>query len=79
MKIQLTGLQPDFDAVALRECMAQFGPVVDVPAVSDGDPQQPWAIVEMALGVTEATEVARRIDGIHHVDRFIRARVMLHG
>ncbi|HRC36717.1 MAG TPA: hypothetical protein PK420_01490 [Rubrivivax sp.] len=79
MKILLTGLQPDFDAVALRERMAQFGPEVDVPAVRDGDPQQPWAIVEMALGVTEATEVARRIDGIHHVDRFIRARVMLHG
>ena len=76
MKILLTGLQPDFDAVALRERMAQFGPEVDVPAVRDGDPQQPWAIVEMALGVTE---VARRIDGIHHVDRFIRARVMLHG
>lgn len=79
MKILLTGLQPDFDPLALRERMAQFGPVVDVQTVRDGDPQQPWAVVEMALGVAEATEVARRIDGIHHVDRFIRARVMLHG
>ncbi len=63
MKILLTGLQPDFD----------------VQAVRDGNPQKPRAIVEMALGVAEATEVARRIDGIHHIDRFTRAQVMLHG
>lgn len=77
MKILLTGLQPDVDLAALRERMAHFGPVVDIQAVRDGDPQQPWAIVEMALGVAEATEVARRIDGIYHIDRVIRARVML--
>lgn len=79
MKILLRGLQPGFDLVALREPMAHFSPVVDVQPVHDGDPQQPWAVVEMALGVAEATEVARRIDGIHHVDRFIRARVRRHG
>jgi hypothetical protein len=79
MKIMLTGVQPDFDLVALRERMCHFGPVVDRQVVRDGDPQQAWAVVEMALGVAEATEVARRIDGIHHVDRFIGARVMLHG
>jgi hypothetical protein len=28
--------------------------------------------------VAEATEVARRIDGIYYIDRFIHARVMLH-
>ena len=44
MKIQLTGLQPDFDAVALRECMAQFGPVVDVPAVRLCGPLGAWAV-----------------------------------
>jgi hypothetical protein len=79
MKILVIGLQPDFDPEALRERMAHFGPVIDIQVVRDGDPQQPWAVVEMALGVAEATEVARRIDGIHYLDRFIRARVMLHG
>lgn len=79
MKILLTGLQPDFDPEALRERMTHFGPVLDVQAVHDGDPRRPWAVVETALGVAEATEVARRIDGIHYIDRFIRARVMLHG
>jgi putative N-acetylmannosamine-6-phosphate epimerase len=79
MKILLSGLQPDFDVEVLRERMSHFGTVVDIQAVRDGDAQQPWAIVEMALGVAEATEVARRIDGIYYIDRFIRAHVMSHG
>jgi len=78
MKIVLTGLQRDFDLENLRDRMTKFGPVVDIQAVRDGDPDRPWAIVDMALGVAEATEVARRIDGIYYIDRFIHARVMLH-
>lgn len=77
MKILLTGLQRDFDIDLLRERMTKFGHVIDIQAVRDGDPDRPWAIVEMALGVAEGTEVARRIDGIYHIDRFIHAQVML--
>jgi hypothetical protein len=79
MKILLSGLQRDFDPATLRDRMTEFGPVVDVQAVRDGDPDQPWAIVDMALGLADATEVARRIDGIYYIDRFIHARVMLRG
>lgn len=79
MKIILSGLQPGFDVDALRERMSHFGPVIDIRVPDDGNPDEPWAIVEMNLGVGEAHEVARRIDGLYHVDRFIRARVMLHG
>lgn len=79
MKIVITGLQPDFDLDALRERMTHFGPVIDVRAVREGNPDQPWAIVEMAVDAGRANEVARRIDGTYHIDRFIRARVMTHG
>jgi hypothetical protein len=79
MKIVLSGLQPDFDLESLRDRMTKFGPVTDIQAVRDGDPDQPWAIVDMALDVAEATEVARRIDGIYYIDRFIHAHVMLRG
>lgn len=78
MKILLTGLQRDFDVDALRDRMLKFGYVIHIQVVRDGDPEQPWAVVEMALNVAEGTEVARRIDGIYHIDRFIHARVMLH-
>ncbi len=79
MKIVLSGLQRDFDLETLRDRMTRFGPVVDIQAVRDGDPEHPWAVVEMAIDAAEATEIARRIDGIYYIDRFIRARVMLHG
>ncbi len=79
MKIVLSGLQPDFSIDALRERMTHFGPVLDVQPVREGNPDQPWAIVEMDLGVAQATEVARRIDGTFFIDRFIRARVLVHG
>jgi len=78
MKILLTGLQRDFDVDDLRGRMSRFGHVIDIQVVRDGDPEQPWALVEMALNVAVGTEVARRIDGIYHIDRFIHARVMLH-
>lgn len=78
MKIVLSGLQWDFDLDGLRERMSKFGTVHDIQVVSEGDPDSPWAIVDMSLGVAEATEVARRIDGIYYKDRFVRARVMVH-
>lgn len=78
MRISLSGLQREFDPEKLRERKTKFGPVVNVQVVRDGDPDQPWAIVEMDLGPAEATKVARRIDGSYYIDRFIHARVMLH-
>lgn len=79
MKIILSGLQPDFDIERLRERLSKFGPVLGIQVVREGDPDKPWAIVDMDLGVAAATEMARRIDGIYYIDRFIRARVMVHG
>lgn len=78
MKILISGLQADFSPERLSERMAHFGPVLGVEVVRDGDPDKPWALVEMDLDASAATEVARRIDGIYFIDRFIHARVMLH-
>lgn len=79
MKIILTGLHEDADIEKLRERMSHFGPVIDITAVRDGDPDRPWFIIDMGIGMAEATDVARRIDGIYFNDRFLHARVMLHG
>jgi len=79
MKIILTGLHEDADIEKLRERMSHFGPVIDIQAVRDGDPDKPWFIVDMDVDVGEATNVARRIDGIYYNDRFLHARVMFHG
>lgn len=79
MKIILTGLREDADMEKLRERMSHFGPVLDIQAVRDGDPDKPWFVVNMDIDVAEATKVARRIDGIYYNDRFLHARVMFHG
>ena len=78
MKILLSGLHPDFDPEELKHRMSHFGPVVDMQTVTEGDPDKPWVLVEMAVDPAQATELSRRIDGIYYRDRFIHARVMLH-
>lgn len=79
MKIPLSGLQRDFDPAKLRDRRTEFGPVVDAHVVRDGDPDQPWAVADMALGLAASTGAARRIDGIDYIDGFIHSRVMLRG
>lgn len=78
MKILLSGLHADFDRDLLSERMSHFGPVSGIQVVSEGDPDKPWVLVEMAIDPAQATEVARRIDGIYFRGRFLHARVMLH-
>lgn len=79
MNILWIGLQQHFDPETLRARMTKVGSVVGVQAVRDSDPDQPLAIVDVALGLAEAAEVARCIDGIYYIDRFIHARVMFRG
>jgi hypothetical protein len=79
MKIVISGLKPDFDIEALRTRMTHFGPVAGIQTVREGDPDQPWVIVDMGLGVGEAHAMVRRIDGIYYSDRVLRARVLTHG
>lgn len=75
-KILITGLQAGFDPENLKERMSHFGPVVRVDKHSDADPEQPWAIVEMDVGLIQAQQIAERINGIFYVDRFIKAHVV---
>jgi len=79
MKLVLSGLSPETNLDTLRERMSHFGPVGTIEVIREGDPDTPWFIVELDLPPGAANEVARRIDGIYFHDRFIRARVMLHG
>jgi hypothetical protein len=78
MKIMLSGLHADFDVDTLKERLNHFGPVTGVQVITEGDPDKPWVLVELAVDAARATEVARRIDGIYFRDRFLRALVMHH-
>ena len=76
MKILLSGLRKDTNVERLRERMSHFGPVVGIQPVTEGDPDSPWFIIELAVSPGDATEIARRIDGINYGGRFLHARVM---
>lgn len=77
-KILLTGLPANVDFDRLKERLAAFGPVVHINLIADGDPDQPWFIIEMELDLAAAQAVAQRIDGIYYNDRFIGAHVITH-
>lgn len=77
MKLILSGLGPGTDLAQLRERMRRFGPVLDVEAILEGDPDRPWFIVDLDIPPSAATAVARRIDGIYFHGRFLHASVML--
>ncbi len=77
-KILLSGLPATVDPDRLKERLKPFGPVVRISKITDGDPAQPWVIVEMDLDLVAAQTVAQRIDGIYYIDRFIGAHVMSH-
>lgn len=77
-KILLTGLPAAVDPERLKERLSPFGPIVSITKITDGDPDQPWVIVEMDLELVAAQAVAQRIDGIYYNDRFIGAHVMTH-
>lgn len=77
-KILLTGLPATVDPERLKARLETFGPVIDVNVILDGNPEQPWVIVEMDLDLVAAQAVAQRIDGIYYIDRFLGAHVMTH-
>lgn len=77
-KILLTGLPAAVDPDRLKERLEPFGPVINIRKITEGDPDQPWVIVEMDLELAAAQAVAQRIDGIYYMERFIGAHVMTH-
>lgn len=77
-KILLTGLPATVDPERLKARLEAFGQVIRVNVIVDGAPEQPWVIVEMDLDLAATQAVARRIDGIYYIDRFIGAHVMTH-
>lgn len=78
MKLILLGLPPETTLQQLGDRMSRFGPVHVVDVVREGDPAQPWFIVDMCITPDTATEIARRIEGAYFKGRFVRAWVMLH-
>lgn len=77
MKLILSGLGPGTDLEKLRERMSHFGPVGEINAIREGDPERPWFIVHIDISPAAGAAVARRIDGLHFQGRFLHAHTLL--
>ena len=77
-KIMLTGLAPDVDEAAIRQSLERVGPVLSVTVFRDGNPDQPWVVVEMDISDAEAYRITSRVTDFWHDGRIINARLLLH-
>ncbi|HEX8989888.1 MAG TPA: hypothetical protein VF816_18155 [Rhodocyclaceae bacterium] len=74
--ILLTGLGRTATENGIRDWMRNFGPVVQVDFVRDGDASAPLAMVQMDVSEAEAFFIVSRISGYWHDGSLVSARRM---
>ncbi|CAG9184507.1 RNA recognition motif domain-containing protein [Cupriavidus pinatubonensis] len=62
MQILIRGLHRDVTEAMLRDMLARHAPVNAVEIVRDGDPERPWAWVDLAVDRFTAWSLMRQMD-----------------
>jgi hypothetical protein len=62
MKLLIRGLPPDVTEEMLREKVSPYAPVKSVELVRDGDPNQPWAWLDLDVDLIGALGLVRKFD-----------------
>ncbi|CAG2149286.1 RNA-binding protein [Cupriavidus numazuensis] len=63
MKVLVRGLRPGVDAATLRKALKPYAEVRAVEFVREGDPNRPWAWVDIAAGALAVWKLVHRLDG----------------
>lgn len=63
MKVLIRGLKAGLDAATLRKALAAYADIRDVEMVRSGDPERPWAWVDIAAGAMTVWKLVARLDG----------------
>ncbi|KAF7963914.1 molybdenum cofactor biosynthesis protein MoaA [Cupriavidus sp. UYMMa02A] len=63
MKVLVRGLRPGVDAATLCAALRPYADVRAVELVRDGDPERPWAWVDIAAGALTVWKLVARLDG----------------
>lgn len=63
MKVLVRGLKAGLDAATLRAALKRYADVRSVEFVREGDPERPWAWVEIAAGALSVWKLVARLDG----------------
>lgn len=62
MQILIRGLRRNVTEAMLRDMLARHAPVNSVEIVRDGDPERPWAWVDLAVDRFTAWSLMRQLD-----------------
>lgn len=77
-KILITGLGAAANEESIRSWLGQFGPVVRVDIIRDGEAADPVAFVEIEIGNEEAAHLVSRLTDYWHEGKLVNARLLHH-
>lgn len=78
MQIILTGLHGDASEQSVELGLALYFQVIQVRLVRDGEPDNPWALVEVANHYGEVWDKCNRLRGIFHRGKRLNFFIPLH-
>jgi len=77
-KILLTGLGATSTEESILVWLSQFGPVLRIDIIRDGDTEHPIVLVEMNIDSEAAANLVFRLSDYWHEGRLVNARLLHH-
>lgn len=77
-KIMLTGLSAASTEESILAWLGEFGPVLQIDIIRDGDIDHPVVVVEMDIDVEEAANLVSRLSDYWHKGNLVSAQLLLH-
>jgi hypothetical protein len=77
-KFLLTGFGPATTKENIQSWLAEFGPVVDVEIIRDGNATALVVFFKMEIGDVQAFRLTSRINNYWHEGRMVSVRQVLH-
>lgn len=77
-KIMFTGLKSSVSEEDVASSLEKIGPVLKVSIIHDGNPDEPYVIVEMDISDVQAYQLTSRVTDFWHDGHMVNARLLLH-
>lgn len=79
MKFLLTGFRADVTVREVASILPQSGKATDIRIVTEGNPDEPLVLVDMAIGDMDAFRLTSRLRDYWHRGRMISAHRLVRG
>ena len=78
MKVLIRGLHRDVTEQMLRDKLATYAPVTSVELMREGDPNHPWAWVDLDIDAFTAWRLLRQLDRQYFAGSMMRWYIPAH-